>query len=493
MVWDCFTVRGDIRKLPFTHGIESEYFIVNEWGEIVEPKIQHLITKNIASNAGIILRNLIETSSLPRFALRKIKEFKVTDGKKKGNILQLTYSHTSNESITVDVIGKDPNLYNAQVSLLELVTPPCESLIELGWWTSFLLKLSLISINEMMKSSNNVYLMSFGAYPWQDKNNWITCGDHHHIGVSDINERIAIYNMLRNFVPHLIAITANSPFINGRPTDMGIMIKNGRFYPKRSIRSIRLKNNNKQLGPCTERYLPYLYEPDEEYFANYMKRPLEKARLVDLFPFSRYETIEVRFFDAQCTTFRKVSNAMLLQLIAKKASTMYKNGEIIPNIPSLDLYTLRTLVIENGLLGSFNRFSCLNEIYNDLSHINSAFCESYFKIINDDQHWNDRLCYAIKELIKFLSPEIFDLELESSLFTKYILRLLEYNNGNGFCPADIILKKYLEYNSDMKKIGKYLVDTTCNSIRLWKDPILSELDNDVIEKLYSELIRYTYI
>lgn len=44
------------------------------------------------------------------------------------------------------------------------------------------------------------------------------CGMHLHIGVDDPEVRLSIYNRLRWFLPHMLALSTSSPFWNGRAT-----------------------------------------------------------------------------------------------------------------------------------------------------------------------------------------------------------------------------------------------------------------------------------
>ncbi|MHA2323442.1 MAG: glutamate-cysteine ligase family protein [Candidatus Thorarchaeota archaeon] len=169
--------------------------------------------------------------------------------------------------------------------------------------------------------------------PTQEYLRNLSFGEHHHILSPSIDEKtkIAVYNMIRNFLPHLIALSVNSPFENKKPSDEVIVTDDGRVRAPRCKRSIRLFRNTTQMGPTNEfELIPYLRGTDKEAFARHVNRSY--ARMVDMYPFTDYGTIEIRVFDTQLSIPRRMGLALLLQALALKAKKMVELGETIPDV-----------------------------------------------------------------------------------------------------------------------------------------------------------------
>jgi gamma-glutamyl:cysteine ligase YbdK (ATP-grasp superfamily) len=177
----------------------------------------------------------------------------------------VSYDDSSGVAKEYTLLGHDPNV-TSLTWILEVATPPCTTLEELAWWVQTLIAISY----ESLPKDSPVILVSTGLNPTQDYLKNLSFGEHHHIlsPASDEHERIAIYNMIRNFIPHLIALTVNSPFENKKPTDEVRIDEKGNIRAPRCRRSIRLLKNTTQMGPTNEfEMIPYLTRADKEDFA----------------------------------------------------------------------------------------------------------------------------------------------------------------------------------------------------------------------------------
>ncbi len=337
--------------------------------------------------------------------------------------------------------------------------------LELAWWLHTILKLSHDSLPAGVK------LIMTGLNPLMEYQQGLSFGDHHHIGVPDPNLRLAIYNLIRAFIPHLVAISVNSPFVNGRPTD-AVMLKDGRLQAPGCVRSIRLQLNVRQLGPDDpQHYIPYLKSLDEDFFERTIGRT--PARMCDMYPFTKYGTVEVRFFDCQVSVIRKVALAILLQAIALKAKKLYEVGEKIPEIDSETLIKNRRAAIRWGLTGPFFKPKNLEEFtkkYPDFARI------YFYDYKSGGKELLKRLVDAVKNMFIFLREELEELGvLKSEYLSPLLVSVYGDAAGKVVAPmttADYQLEKFFELGEDIESLSRELqiiADQTCNN--LWSDPL----------------------
>lgn len=115
----------------------------------------------------------------------------------------------------------------------------------------------------------------------------LICGMHVHVGIEDDELRIDLMNQIRYFVPHLLALSASSPFWEGLNT---------------GLRSYRLTI----FDALPRTGLPQRFESHAEYqrHVNILVHAglLEDATKIwwDIRPSARYPTLETRIFDV-CT------------------------------------------------------------------------------------------------------------------------------------------------------------------------------------------------
>lgn len=241
-------------------------------------------------------------------------------------------------------------------------------------------------------------------------------GLHIHVGVEDRETAIQIMNGARYFLPHLLALSANSPFWLGMDT---------------GLRSYRCKVFDK--FPRTN--IPDLYHSWSE-FENYVKLLVEtncidNAKKIwwDIRPHPNFPTLEFRICDIPMRADETIAIAALCQAIILK---LYKLHE--QNL-SFRHYS-RALIMENkwrasryGLEGNLIDFGKQEEVpVKDL----------------------------IGEILAFVSDAAE--ELGSTREIGYIHRILAEGNG-----ADRQLRVFAE-TGDLKRVVDYMVEETSQGL-----------------------------
>ncbi len=454
-------------KMPFTHGIEMEIQIVNLKGTWIDGEKMVSIMGKIVEDAATSLKTILKNRSDPVTDLinKKVSNIRVEQVKKRGDTLICTYKLPDGKKIDVEVLGRDPHI-GTITWILEVATPPCDTFEELTWWAHTLLKLSHDALPPGVK------IVTTGLNPLMDFQQGLSFGDHHHIGVPDSNLRIYVYNLLRDFLPHLIALSVNSPFVEGKPTDI-VEVKDGRLQAPRCVRSVRLEKNIKQLGPDdAQHYIPYLEDYDEKKFENIVGRI--PPRMCDMFPFTNFGTVEVRVFDSQISVIRRISLAILIQALALKAKKMFERGERIPDIDSESLVKNRRSATRWGLMGPFFKQKDLDGFIKKHPGFSKFY---YFETADDGQDFLKRMFDAVKNMILFIKEELTEMGVLRSEFLKPILLTVYGDLGGSFSPplttADYQLLKFVELSENMESLTRELqiiTDQSCANV--WSDPIL---------------------
>jgi carboxylate-amine ligase len=237
-------------------------------------------------------------------------------------------------------------------------------------------------------------------------------GLHVHIGVEDRETAIQLMNSARYFLPHLLALSANSPFWVGMET---------------GLRSYRCKVFDK--FPRTN--IPDLYQSWSE-FENYVNllihtNCIDNAKKIwwDIRPHPYFPTLEFRICDMPMRLDETIAIAALCQAIIAK---LYKIHE--QNL-SFRQYS-RSLIMENkwraaryGLDGKMIDFGKQTEV---------------------------PARQLIEEILEFVSDVVPELGSQEEI--SYVRRILE--NGNG---ADRQLRVFHE-TGDLKKVVDYMIQET---------------------------------
>ncbi len=405
-------------KLIYSHGIEIEnHLTLKDKGTVVVGNDLLTIWDAMFDKAFEYLKEIKDKKKGPSAIINKITKIEVAEIEKHERKLKFifVYYKLGKEVIKVNVFGPDPNI--SQITwLLELVTPPCEYLEELDWWVSTLYESTMAGLEKL---EPKVVLLPIGLNPMEERfRSGLSCGSHHHIGIPDKKEKIAVYNMFRNFVPHLIALSATSPFINQKPNGTPKVrdLNDRKQIIGRYTHSNRLANNTGQIGPNIPEYLPILKESDTiEQFSNYVKKTPPDDRMVDVYLFTEYNTIELRFFDAQPFPENRLAIVLLLQALALKAKTFLKNKNEIPTAMSSVLFENRQKSIEMGLLAQFSIDHQINSDFNHYYNFNLLTGKKATRLIDSV---TSLILYLKEELLQFNRPDILNYLLVPILGTK---------------------------------------------------------------------------
>jgi hypothetical protein len=197
-------------QLPFPHGIEIELQVIRKDGTWIRGEDILDIFDKIVSSAKGLLDKKIRTAAIDTVR-EKYEQSSQTEEGERGSRVVAIYKDPAGRSREYTLIGHDPNVVSL-TWILEVATPPCTTLEELAWWIQTLIAISY----ESLPKDSHAILISTGLNPTQEYRRNLSFGEHHHILSPEVDEttKIAVYNIIRNFIPHLIALSVNSPFEN---------------------------------------------------------------------------------------------------------------------------------------------------------------------------------------------------------------------------------------------------------------------------------------
>ncbi|MHA1947886.1 MAG: glutamate-cysteine ligase family protein, partial [Candidatus Hodarchaeales archaeon] len=432
--------------LFFSHGIEIEnHLVAAQTGEVLVGNDLLSTWEDMFSNAFEYLKKIKKDKKTPRAITKKIVKIEAKEVIKREKRLSFIFVHykLGKKTIKVNVFGPDPNI--SQITwLLELVTPPCEYLEELSFWVDTLYAAALHGLS---KSKTKSALLPIGLNPMETRvRSGLTCGEHHHIGVPSFL-RAPIYNLLRNFIPHLIALSTSSPFLNKQPSSkINLREKNGKQQViSRGVHSYRLMHNTGQMGPNLPQYLPIIEDTTtREEFANQVKKTPPDDRMIDMFPYTDYSTIELRFFDAQPWTENRLAIVLLIQAIAQKAKELIKLKIAIPTASSKSLYENRRKAIQYGLLAQFSRDEKLT---GDFSW--------FYNYDIENTKPASKLIHSVLGMLIYLEDEL--LIFDSTYIDYLLLPVLGTKKYTPpFTVCDYLFALYTEQNNNIEKFLKKL-------------------------------------
>jgi carboxylate-amine ligase len=147
-------------------------------------------------------------------------------------------------------------------------------------------------------------------------------GLHVHIGLESADKAIACANGVRTYLPELLALSANSPFWQGRPTGLAsTRIKVFDSFPRSSIPPTFASFRDFEL--LVERGVKTNSFPDYTYL------------WWDLRPHPKLGTIEVRICDAQTRIESAGAIVALTQALVATLGEAFDRGEPMPTEPAL--------------------------------------------------------------------------------------------------------------------------------------------------------------
>jgi carboxylate-amine ligase len=235
---------------------------------------------------------------------------------------------------------------------------------------------------------------------------------HVHIGIEDRETIIHLMNQARYFLPHLLALSANSPFWLGMKT---------------GLKSYRTKVFDK--FPRTNIPDTFSSWSDFENFVNLLMRTncIDNAKKIwwDIRPHPFFNTLEFRVCDIPLRVEESIALAALIQASIAKLYQLHSKNQ------GFRMYS-RALIMENkwrasryGLDGMLIDFGQEKEVpERDL----------------------------IREYLEFVDDVVDDLDSREEI--EYIHRILEHGRG-----ADRQLRAF-EETGDLKKVVDYMAFET---------------------------------
>jgi len=406
----------------FSHGIEREYALVTREGEMY---------RDIAGHATEAFSKIID-SLHPYYTLSNVEERNFR------------------------LIGRD----EAYPTQWEIATRVCHNLDDLERELTHLVKLSIKHVKE-----SGYALIASGAHPFEEPNLGEFFSEHHHIGAESNEEKTWIYNMIRNFIPEIMALTVNSPILLGKPS---------------GVKSVRMDVKNPNVGPIEG--APYIMEYNPEQIARIIRKG--DARLMDVTPFSRQPTVEVRIMDNQLSIERSIAMAAILEALALKAKKMLMNREPVPFVSQEVLAKNREAALTHGL----------SAIFDVDENIKLAYHGSRKRKI--------RAFEAVEEMLKFVSEELYEIGASNRHLMPIIASIKLAKNGKGGTLADWQLQIFrsleekLSGESLRRAFLEFLISESERSCNPDRDPIcriISVSEQDVIEvlgrSLRGEIVR----
>jgi len=314
-------------------------------------------------------------------------------------------------------------------SVVEMETSICENIQEVHDQL-FSLRQHLINVAH----ANDLRVSGGGTHPFSDwSKNEITKADrydkiiadmgdvarsnlifglHVHIGIPNREEGIRIQNVMRYFLPHIYALSTNSPFWVGRNTGFKayrqqVFVK----FPRTGIPS----------------YFGSLAEFDA--YVNLMVKTgtIDNAKKIwwDLRVHPFYPTIEFRICDMPLRIDETVCLAAIMQALTAKIYKMHQNN--------ITFRPYRRLLLNE------NKWRAAKDgIHANLIDFGKEECAPYVELL--------------KELLEFID-DVVD-ELGSRKEVEYAWEIVK--NGTG---ADRQLKVF-EETGDLKKVVDYMIQET---------------------------------
>ncbi|MFX0179384.1 MAG: hypothetical protein ACFE78_04290 [Candidatus Hodarchaeota archaeon] len=464
-------------RLPFTHGIEMELIIADDQGNYPPGDEMVYRMREIVKDAIKIMDQILYEGREDFYPVPDYIRSKVTvrpygrEDLEKGYAMDIRYRLPDGIEVDIDTFARDGNV-TAVTYILELVTPPCEYVEELAYWAStlFLLaKTTLPTDLHIIASAINPAAASYMR--------GLSQADHHHLGSFSSNlEKVQAYDMIRNFIPHIIALTCNSPILNNKPTDV-VKIVNNRITSPNCTRSLRLKHNTTMLSNNDPKhYIPYLTEISDQsvqyFLQTVQKASLEDGRFQDLFPLTDWNTIECRISDAQISICRRIGMVLLIQAMCYKARKLLQNGIWVPDAGSETITLNRQGAIERGLISLFRNDPNLTREH--LAQYDRAFAEQYLGPPNQPVRY---MTQAVQRMFFYLKDELKELGFLYSPFLKPILQSVFGSVSYAEPPiteAEYQLSLY-KYKLDNGENPNILWDLIYFTIQYCQDPLNNPL------------------
>lgn len=325
-------------------------------------------------------------------------------------------------------------------SMVELTSDVCDDIM--------VVQRTLYEQRELLASlvdEDGIALISAGTHPcssWQEQQRTndehykqledtlqdiarssVCFGLHIHVGVPDKEVTIVLLNQLRTWIPHLLAASSNSPFIEGRTTGFKAYrpVLWGQVFTRHGVTPGVFSSWN-----AFEQYVQKLVTTG----------CISGSREIcwDIRPNPRYSTIEFRICDMPATLDDTIMLVALCQALVAKLCWLHKHGRDLEILPREYIEENKLKAARDGLDAEIVDFTRLRRL-----------------------SMRDALC----ELLDFLEDVSDDLGSGVLLRRFYtLLACRSYRTG-----ADKQLQIY-EQTGDMDQVIRFLMSQTLSGIVL---------------------------
>lgn len=233
-------------------------------------------------------------------------------------------------------------------------------------------------------------------------------GMHIHVGIANREVQIQLMNEMRYFMPHILAISTNSPFWESQDTGL------------KSFRS-------KVFERFPRTGLPDIFTDWSEYqhYVDLLVKTgsIDNAKKIwwDIRPHPFFPTLEIRICDLPMRIDETVAIAAMCQAVAAKLYSLYEKNLSFRQYRRSLLMENKWRAVRYGLDG---------------------------KLIDWGHQEEKPARDLIKQLLEFVDDVVDDLGCRKEL--EYVERILEEGSG-----ADRQLKVFAETN-DIKEVAKYI-------------------------------------
>jgi carboxylate-amine ligase len=209
-------------------------------------------------------------------------------------------------------------------------------------------------------------------------------GLHVHVGIDDPDKVIYVMNRMTNYLPHLIALSASSPFWNGFDTGL-------------ATTRIKIFEELPNAG------IPYYFKNWKNYSAlveNLIKtNSIDTVRDIwwDIRPHPIFGTIEVRACDAMPTLKENLALSALIYLLAIKFGEEYESNGKMHRMDRWVLEENKWRATRYGIQGEF-----LNDAKGETISIKTSLMELYQEVLK----FSDKKKYQSAREYLMVIPEI---------------------------------------------------------------------------------------
>src|SRR6201990_674748 len=238
-------------------------------------------------------------------------------------------------------------------------------------------------------------------------------GLHVHVGIEDKEAAIRIMNSMRYFLPHILALSTNSPFWRSRDT---------------GLKSYRAKVFDK--FPRTNIPDSFASWAEFDQFCNLLIKTncMDNAKKIwwDIRPHPFFNTVEVRICDIPMRADETIAIAALIQATAAKLWKLHNQNQDYRQYSRALLMENKWRAVRYGISGKLIDFGKEEEV-------------------NEGD--------LIREYLAFVDDVVDELGSREAVFS--VRTILDSGSG-----AQRQLRKYKETNGDLNAVVDYMVEET---------------------------------